>query len=363
MKIVWLSHRDVEHPRGGGAERTSDEILSGLARRGHDVTLLSVRTEGADAVSVRRGYRIIRSRGTVSSHLASLRYVGGTTGADVVVEDLAHVVPWAVSLLTSKPGIAYFRHLHARTLPGQIAPVAARVLSFVESRYGSLYKRFPFVTESTTSVDDLAALGIRREHCHIIPPGVDGSRFTPRTKTAGPTISYFGGFRRYKRADHAVRTLYELRRRGLPVTMTMLGDGPTLSDTIEFVRSLALEDHVRFLGRVSDEVLAEVVGASWINLHCSVAEGWCLSAMEAAACGTPTVAYAVPGLIDSVSEGSSGTLVRDGQIESLTYAAEFYITHPNAEMSERCRAWAESFTWARTVDAWEVLLANVCRNG
>jgi glycosyltransferase involved in cell wall biosynthesis len=40
----------------------------------------------------------------------------------------------------------------------------------------------------------------------------------------------------------------------------------------------------------------------------SIKEGWGLNVIEAGACGTPTVAYNVPGLRDSVKNGVTGVL-------------------------------------------------------
>ena len=45
-----------------------------------------------------------------------------------------------------------------------------------------------------------------------------------------------------------------------------------------------------------------------MNLTASSAEGWCLTVMEAAACGTPSVAMAVGGLPESIVDGETGLL-------------------------------------------------------
>ena len=48
-----------------------------------------------------------------------------------------------------------------------------------------------------------------------------------------------------------------------------------------------------------------------MNLTASSAEGWCLTVMEAAACGTPSAALAVGGLPESIEDGVTGLLADD----------------------------------------------------
>ena len=49
-----------------------------------------------------------------------------------------------------------------------------------------------------------------------------------------------------------------------------------------------------------------------MNLTASSAEGWCLTVMEAATCGTPSAALRVGGLPESIVDGETGLLADDG---------------------------------------------------
>ena len=61
-------------------------------------------------------------------------------------------------------------------------------------------------------------------------------------------------------------------------------------------------------GFVSEERKRELYAASWLTLTASSAEGWCLTVMEAACCGTPSAALAVGGLKESIVDGETGIL-------------------------------------------------------
>ena len=62
------------------------------------------------------------------------------------------------------------------------------------------------------------------------------------------------------------------------------------------------------LGRVSNSERAELLSRAHVLVATSVREGWGLTVSEAAVCGTPSIGYAVPGLVDSVP-ASGGALV------------------------------------------------------
>ena len=351
MRILWNNHRDILNPASGGAERTIHELGKRLVERGHEVTILTSRWKTAPCEDEVDGVRVLRYRGNLLPHFV-LPIVVAKESPDVIVDDMAHAVPWASPWLTSIPGTVFFRHLHARTLPGQVSRPLARALTVVEKRYPSIYRSWPFVTESAGSVEDLVSLGIPKTRCVRIPPGVDSKAFVPRIKASVPTMVYFGGLRDYKRPDHALLVHKGLLARGLKLRLVVLGSGPSLDRLIRIAEGLGLEETIVFRGRVTQAELAEAVSEAWVNIHCSLSEGWGYSVMESAAAGTPTAAYRVRGIVDSVKEGESGLLAPDGDLELLTKAAE-ELMGSASDWVRRCRLWAERFTWEAASVAWE----------
>src|SRR5262249_59577977 len=65
---------------------------------------------------------------------------------------------------------------------------------------------------------------------------------------------------------------------------------------------------VDFLGRLGRDELLGRLATAHVLVATSVREGWGLNVSEAAACGTPSIGYRVPGLVDSVT-ASGGALV------------------------------------------------------
>src|SRR3546814_17030050 len=66
-------------------------------------------------------------------------------------------------------------------------------------------------------------------------------------------------------------------------------------------------------------------------------------AMEAAAHGVPTVAYAVGGVPDAVLDGTSGVLVQPG--DEVGFAEAVDRTLSVGFVRESVRGWAEQFDW------------------
>lgn len=108
-------------------------------------------------------------------------------------------------------------------------------------------------------------------------------------------------------------------------------------------------DAVRFLGAVEDDVLwncyaaADALVFPLIRVKGDV-EGFGMVAIEAAASGTPTVAFPVGGVVDAVADGFSGLLVPEGDYEAFA-AAVVSICDGGPPSPSDCRNHGEKFSW------------------
>jgi phosphatidylinositol alpha-1,6-mannosyltransferase len=109
------------------------------------------------------------------------------------------------------------------------------------------------------------------------------------------------------------------------------------------------KETVRFLGAVDDETLWKCYAAAdslvfpLIQVRGDV-EGFGMVAIEAAACGTPTVAFPVGGVVDAVSEGKNGLLVPEGDYQALADAI-VSICQGSPPTASDCRNHALRFSW------------------
>ena len=350
MKILWLNHRDVKHPLAGGAERTIYEVGKRLVSSGNEVILVTVNPGGLEESEILDGIKIMRIKGNIRAHLAVPRIIK-RVNPDVIIDDLAHVVPWFSSLFTSTPVIIFFRHLHGRSLSGQVNPILSIILKAIERNYRFIYRNNIFITESKTSIEDLETLGIKREKIFKILPGVDREIFKPDKKTEKPSIIYFGGMRDYKRPWLLVEVMNAIRDSN--ITMNVVGSGPSLTKVKERVNKYKLGTRVNFLGRLTEDKLATILSSSWANVHFSLTEGFGYSILESASCGVPTVALNAKGVSEVINEYNLGTTC--DEIESFQSSLQ-KILENNDIWSKMVYENSLIFSWDSTSEKWRKLI-------
>lgn len=352
MNITWINHRDISSPNAGGAERTIYEVGRRLVAAGNSLTWLSVASDHRFQGFWKEGIKIIRLPSNIMAHLA-LPLLLKRTKADIIVDDLGHAVPWGSQHFTETPGTVFFRHLHARSLHGQVRWPLRGIISAMEKLYPYIYDSWPFVAESSTSIADLEMLGISGVRISKIQPGVDTEFFRPAEKTEHPSVVYFGGFRDYKRPWESLFAFRNILKEFPDARMTAIGNGPAMDKFREVVHTLSISSSVHIMGRISSDQLREIVARSWVNIHSSTTEGFGYSILEASACGTPTVAYSVPGVAEAIETGKNGITVLDGDSDSLADAANKILGDFSDVWVRGARKVAEKYSWDATSSKWE----------
>ena len=345
------------NPRAGGAERTINEVCTRLAKNGNKIILLTGGWKNCKTIEHLNGIEIHRHGKNIGPHILApvflLKY-----HFDLVVNDLGHAIPWFSPSILNKYSIVFFHHLHARSLPGQVKPILAKFITAIERCYFILYHDTVFVTESTTSKNDLLSLGIKKDKIKMIPPGVDHNLFHPAAKYKYPSLVYFGGMRKYKRPQEILYLLNNLLEKLNDLKLFIIGTGPEEQSMKELTKECNIQNSVEFKGRISNEELSNIVASSWLNVHTSVTEGWGFSIMEASSAGTPTVAYDVPGIRDAVDDGQNGVKVEYGNREALTDAALSILTDPERWWSSSVKV-AQKYSWDKTSELWLKLFKEV----
>lgn len=132
-----------------------------------------------------------------------------------------------------------------------------------------------------------------------------------------------------------------------------LGAGIQSRESIEAVANAhGIQDHLKFLGVITAPIaLATVYEAADIHVfpvrHIpNDPEGFGMVAIEAAAHGLPTVAFATGGIVDAVSEGESGQLVANNDYTDFAQSTLNVLSH-SQELGCGSRKFAERFGWPK----------------
>jgi len=354
VRILVLNWQDPQNPQAGGAELHLREIFTRLADRGHVVDLLCSGWPGAAARVTLDGIDVHRVGSRHTYPLLARRYYSRHLGAanyDCVVEDI-NKIPLFSPLWGARRLVALVHHLFGATAFREATVPMAAAVWLAERPLGALYRRVPFQAVSESTADDLVARGIPRRSIRIIYNGVDSVRLTPShpERSATPLFSYLGRLKKYKRVDIVIRAFAGL---AIPAgQLEIAGVGDYRASLERLVESLGLARRVRFMGFVSEEEKLRLLRRSWASLLASPKEGWGISNLEAAACGTPVIAANSAGVRESVIDGKTGFLVPPDDPVAMSGAMKRLVDSPVlvAELGESARRFAEGFTWHRAAN-------------
>lgn len=322
MKILLVNWNDRENPHAGGAEIHLHEIFGRLARAGHAIDLVTSGWDGGTPAAQLDGMRVTRAGGR---HTFALRARGvvrrllRANAYDIVVEDI-NKLPLFLPTLTRLPFCAIVPHLFGSTAFAEASWPMAAAVWLAERAIPRVYRRAGFHAISDSTRDDLVARGVARERIAVIYPGVDAEWYRPDPATPRapvPTFLYVGRLKRYKGVDLALAALAAARATRADLRLEIAGQGDDRPRLERLAAALGLGEAVRFLGFVPEEEKRRLLRSAWAVVLASPKEGWGISNVEAAACGTPALASDSPGLRESVRHGTTGYLVPHGDVAAL----------------------------------------------
>ncbi len=351
-----VNWQDRTNPQAGGAEVHLHEIFGRLAQAGHEVHLLCSGYPGAAAEATLDGLAIHR----VGSRYGFALRGGPAFGAlaarlrpDVVVEDV-NKVPLYLARRWSGPFVLLVPHLFGTTAFREVGWPVAAVVWAAERPMPRVYRRALVHAISVSTRDDLVARGFAPAAIRVIYPGVDAERFQPAAEVAKapePLFLYVGRMKRYKAVETAIRAVAALRVAGDAPGARLLvaGSGDDRARLERCAAEAGAGAAVRFLGFVSEERKLELYRQAWAVVFPSPKEGWGITNVEAAACGTPAVASDSPGLRESVREGVTGLLVPHGDVAALAEALGKLARDPalRERLGAGARVFAEGLPWSR----------------
>jgi glycosyltransferase involved in cell wall biosynthesis len=367
VRILVVNWNDRQNPEAGGAEIHLHELFGRLAAGGHEVDLIASGWPECEPRVELDGMRVLRVGGR---HSFALRARGAVRRAlrqrsyDVIVEDI-NKLPLFLPTLTPLPFVAIVPHLFGTTAFVEASlPVAAAVWA-AERPIPRVYRGAGFHVISESTRDDLVRRGVPGKRIVVIHPGVDATWYcldpkTPRSER--PTFLYLGRLKRYKGVEIALRALAAAREVRPDITLDICGQGDDRPRLERVARALGLgKDAVRFLGFVPEAEKRRLLRRAWAVVFPSPKEGWGISNVEAAACGTPTLASDSPGLRESVRHGVTGYLVPHGDWRTLADRMLALAADPElvARLGRAGRSFAEGLSWEAAARATATHLQQV----
>lgn len=371
MRILIFSWRDIKNPKSGGAEILTYELAKRWVKMGHQTTLLCASFPGAKNRQIVEGITIYRPASFYHySPLNYLTYLFKTikfyrqslSGKIDLVLDQVHGLPLFTPVYV-KEKVVIFPLEVAKEIWSYEVPFPFWICGWLlEFLYLKIFSHHPFITISPSTACDLRNLGVRR--VQIITPGVKSS--SPKTlpqKTRFPLLVCLGRLTPMKRIEQTLLTLKLVVNHFPETKLQIVGRGQDtyVQKLKNLTRKLGLEKQVIFTGYVSEGKKIAFLTKSWVLVSTSLREGWGLNVIEAAACGTPAVAYRIPGLSDSIKDGLTGITCKENCPEELAKnIIRLFVNHRlRTTLSKNALEYSRNFSWDQAANKTLEILKSI----
>ncbi|MCI2239728.1 glycosyltransferase [Kineococcus sp. TRM81007] len=306
LKILHLGFEDPRRPGAGGGSVRTHEVNARIART-CEVTVVVARYRGcrdytADGVRYVHVGAPLGYFGSVLAYFAALPATLARHRSDLVVEDFAApfssvAVPW----MTRRPVVGVVQWLFAREKARQYH----LPFHLVENLGLRSHDRLVAVSE------DLAGELRRRNplaQVHAVPNGLPEGAFGTPAAERRAHLLYLGRLECAQKGLDLLLDAYAAVAPAIGSDLLLAGDGPDEQRLRARVAELGLVDRVRFLGRVAHEDRFSLLSSAQVVVMPSRYETFGMVAAEAAAVGTPVLAFDIPCLRQVVTP-ANGVLV------------------------------------------------------
>ncbi len=354
LRILSINHRDWLNPRAGGVEEVVRQTATRWAAQGHEIRLLVSNFPGAKETDfIANGVRIMRRANEATFNwLVPTCYRSLFAEADVIVEHLSKVA-CMLPLCTSRPVVSYYYHLFGKSLYGNVAWPVALYVEAMEKLAVRVYSQCPAIVISKSTASDLVKHGMPPEKMQVVYCGVNQDLFRvadTTVKTPFPSILWVGRVRKTKGVDLAVEAFTQILKKEPKAQLTIAGTGDYEAELRRSITARGLDHSINMTGYLSELQLREQMQKAWVLTYPSPKEGWGLCVIEAAACGTPSVASNSPGLCEAVHDGETGFLVPHGDIPALADKLLLLLQDFSlrTRMGIAAEAWSRQCSWENT---------------
>ncbi len=184
----------------------------------------------------------------------------------------------------------------------------------------------------------LQDMGVAQDKLELIYPGVDLDWFQadgPKDNMPGveklhtdwPLAISVGRLSKRKGFDKSIEAVSRLREKGMDLDYVIIGIGEQEDELKGLIKRYSLQDRVHMLGHVEETYLPGWLRRADVFLMPNReingdTEGFGMVFIEAAACGTPSIAGLAGGTGDAVLDGKTGLRINGEQVGEIASAIE-----------------------------------------
>lgn len=364
----------------GGSTIAAYNLALKMARKDHDVEIFTTSQDTQDSVEVKDNLRIYRFGTTFNLYTSSisLSMLFHIHKRDV---DIAHVhfdIPPNPMI-----GVNYAKK--------HKIPLVLTYHGDWVSNYGGTFRNYAVQFSNTYLVDKLLEQStviispsshyiqesrFLKKYSHkvvCIPNGVNIEDFEVtyskeqcRSITGLPQnhriIIFMGYLAPHKGPEFLLEAVYRLIQKQSDVLLVFMGTGILFKELKDLTHQLGLDNHVVFLGHISDKNFkAMVLKAADIFCLPSLYECFPLVILEAMASGLPVIASNISGIPELITHGKNGLLCQPGNSSELEEAINYLLENDTTrkEMGILNRILIKNYSWDEIASKTEKLYSDI----
>lgn len=250
--------------------------------------------------------------------------------------------------------VRYYTHAHQ---------FITALFAIINEKY--VLSKIPNIITEAPSIKDIISKWTKSK-IYVVPDGIEYDKIekTPQHTLANksPDIFIVANLEKHKGVDILIRAIPKVIELIPNLSVRIAGFGPEENELKKLVKELNLEEHVKFLGFVSEEDKFKNCISSKITVVPSRWDCLPITLLEAMACGKCIIASNVGGIPDVIEDGVDGLLFESENVEDLADKIVTLLKDENLreDMGRAAKEKAKQYDWSniaeRTIEVYKEVI-------
>ncbi|OPX94110.1 MAG: Glycogen synthase [Syntrophorhabdus sp. PtaB.Bin027] len=335
-----------------GTEIATSNLAKQLAKRGHEIHVITSHDEGLPNFNKENGFYIHRFV------WPKIRIIG--------------VIPfWLLVFLkicTIKPDIVHAQDLTIGT-PAYLSRKILKIPYIVWGRGSDIYRpsrrvriTIPTILQNADAIIALTEnmrIELKKfydKEIYVIPNGIDLDKYSDvvinfEKEPGEKNILFVGSMYPVKGVQYLIMAMKTVHDRMPMIRLILVGDGEESERLAALSIKLGIQEYVQFVGKVPHEKVLTFMQNADVFVLPSLSEGLPNVLLEAMACGLPIVATNVGGIPDIITNGVNGFLVGVKDTEDIANKILILLQDDLArkKISDNNKQIVKKYTWNNVI--------------
>lgn len=374
ITILSLSWRDIRHPKMGGAEIYTHEVLKRFVANGGNVIHIAPYVDGLATEEIIDGVRYIRPVKLGRLIRYSRRYYKEhSKDIDVVIDQCNTYRSFTSLWVPIEKRVFLIFQLTREIWKINMSQPFAFVGEKLETPFLRMQRHDQTITISESTKQDLIDVGFEPDKIYIIKVGNDPKMLHQDiewNRAKQNDFVFVGRCSKYKGIDICVEAVGIVKEKYSDVKLRIVGkkDTGVISEILEPIcdkYNLSIGDDdsndIVTCGFVTEEEKYNLMRSARALLFPSLREGWGMIITEAGTMGTPSITCDLPGTRDAVDFGKAGYMCANRSAKEL--ASEMISSIEDMaryeKMSRAAYEFANTITWEKAGEEFCDLICSV----